>query len=50
MNDPHTLRHPLGATIHHLLDRLSWLHRDEPTPPVHGPRNPIPLGRSAPNR
>jgi len=41
MSDPHTLRHPLPATIHHLLDRLSGLHREEPTPPVNGPRNPI---------
>ena len=41
MSDPHTLRHPLPATIRHLLDRLSGLHREEPTPPVNGPRNPI---------
>ena len=46
MSDPHTLRHPRPATIHHLLDRLSGLHREEPTPPVNGPRNPIhPLTR-----
>lgn len=40
MRHPHTLRHPLPASIHHLLDRLSGLHREEPTPPVNGPRNP----------
>jgi hypothetical protein len=46
MNDPHTLRHPRPATIHHLLDRLFGLHREESTPPVNGPRNPIhPLSR-----
>ena len=46
MSDPHTLRHPRPATIYHLLDRLSGLHREEPTPPVNGPRNPIhPLTR-----
>ena len=40
MSDPHALRHPLSATIRHLLDRISGLHREEPTPPVNGPRNP----------
>ena len=46
MSDPHTLRHPRPATIHHLLDRLFGLHREESTPPVNGPRNPIhPLNR-----
>ena len=42
MSDPHALRHPLSATIRHLLDRISGLHREEPTPPVNGPRNPTP--------
>ena len=40
MSDPHTLRHPLPAMIHHFLDRLPGLHREEPTPPVNGTRNP----------
>ena len=37
MSDPHALRHPLSATIRHLLDRISGLHREESTPPVNGP-------------
>ena len=45
MSDPHTLRHPRPATIHHLLDRLSGLHREEPTPPVNGHHPIHPLTR-----
>ena len=40
MNDPHTLRHPPGATIHHLLDRLPGSQREESIPPARAPWNP----------
>ena len=51
MSDPYTLRHPLPATIHQLLDRLPGLHREEPLRPPAGPgtsntplRPPTPSG------
>ena len=40
MNDPHTLRHPRPATIHHLLDRLPGSQREESTPPARAPGTP----------
>ena len=49
MNDPHTLRPLLGATIHHLFDRLSWLQRDDPLRPPRGPRNGAHPAAAAPS-
>ena len=49
MNDPHTLRPLLGATIHHLLDRLPWPQRDDPPPAARGPRNGAHPAAAAPS-
>jgi hypothetical protein len=40
MNDPHTLRPPLPATIKLLCDQIAGLRRGVPTPPAGVPRNP----------